>query len=132
MQHMRMALVAMIVLALSLAASIPASAQDKTAARPVNVNLLPISLHRIQRAIQESRSTANHEGLHLRYQIDVYGQAPPIQFLTKGDDLRYGEVPRSAPTHQDMLYMMTPQEFRSPPADLSAVMRWLAGKTDKK
>ncbi len=102
------------------------------AAQEVDVKLLPISLHRIQRELSQSTETSSHEGLRLRYQIDVYGRSPAIELFSKTDNLRDGPVPHSAPTHQDMLYMMTPQEFRSPVMDFSTFMRWLADKANKK
>ena len=110
----------------------PAFAQDASAGRQVDVKLLPISLHRIQRELQQSTSTESHEGLRLRYQIDVYGRSPAIELFTKADNLRYGGVPHSAPTHQEMLNMMTPQEFRAPVMDFTSFMRWLADRANKK
>jgi hypothetical protein len=103
-----------------------------TAGAQVDVKLLPISLHRIQRELQQSASTESHEGLRLRYQIDVYGRAPAIELFTKADNLRSGPVPYGAPTHKEMLNMMTPQEFRTPVMDFSSFMRWLADRANKK
>ena len=102
------------------------------AAQEVNVKLLPISLHRIQRELQQSSSTESREGLRLRYQIDVYGRAPAIEFFTKADNLTNGPVPYGGPTHKEMLYMMTPQEFRAPVMDFTSFMRWLADRANKK
>ena len=104
-----------------------------TAAAQVDVKLLPISLHRIQRELQQSSTeTQSHEGLRLRYQIDVYGRAPAIELFTKADNLRSGPVPYGAPTHKEMLNMMTPQEFRAPVMDFTSFMRWLADRASKK
>jgi hypothetical protein len=103
-----------------------------TAGAQVDVKLLPISLHRIQRELQQSTSSESHEGLRLRYQIDVYGRAPAIELFTKADNLRNGPVPYGAPTHKEMLNMMPPQEFRAPVMDFTSFMRWLADKTNKK
>jgi hypothetical protein len=132
MKLMRKALVASIALAAASAAGAPAFAQDAPTAGHVNVSLLPVSLHRIQRAIHQSSSTDTHEGLRILYQVDVYGRAPVLEFFTKGDDVVNGPVPNSAPTHKQMLEMMTPQEYRAPVADFSALMRWLADKGNKK
>ena len=99
----------------------------------VDVKLLPISLHRIQRELQQSSTeTQSHEGLRLRYQIDVYGRSPAIELFTKADNLKNGPVPYGGPTHNEMLYMMTPQEFRAPVMDFTSFMRWLADRTNKK
>ena len=130
MQLMRTALAAIIVLGMTGASASSAFAQNASA-RQVNVKLLPISLHRIQRELQQSTSTENHHGLLIRYQVDVYGRAPALELFTRGEDLVNGPVPQSAPTHKEMLEMMTPQEFRAPAADFSAFMRWLADKTKK-
>ena len=103
-----------------------------TAGAQVDVKLLPISLHRIQRELQSSTETQSHEGLRLRYQIDVYGRSPAIELFTKADNLRNGPVPYGGPTHKEMLNMMTPQEFRTPVMDFTSFMRWLADRANKK
>ena len=132
MKMMR-ALVAITALAMASATPVPAFAQDgSTTGRQVNVNLLPVNLQRIQKAIQQSSSSESREGLRIRYQVDVFGRAPVLEFFTNQDDLVNGPVPRSAPTHNDMLYQMTPQEFRAPAADFTTLMRWLANKANKK
>jgi hypothetical protein len=98
----------------------------------VDVQRLPVNLRRIQRELaQETRQREERDGLNLRYIIDVFGQAPPIEIFTPDDNLIYGPVPYGAPTHQDMIYMMTPPEFRSPVMDFGALFRRLSGK-DKK
>ena len=73
-----------------------------------------------------------HNGLHIRYTIDVYGAAPQIEFFTKQDNLQTGPVPYGAPTHREMINQVTPQEFRAPIADFSALLRWLADRGNKK
>ena len=52
-----------------------------------------------------------------------------IQLFTREDNLTTGPVPYGAPTHQQMLQMMTPKEFSAPVADFSALFRWLTDKT---
>ena len=126
------ALAALTVFGIAASAAARASAQDASAGTPVDVKLLPISLHRIHRELQQSSSTESHEGLRLRYQVDVYGRAPAIEFFTQEDNLRDGPIPYGAPTHKEMLYMMTPQEFRAPVMDFTSFMRWLADKANKK
>lgn len=103
-----------------------------TAYAQVDVKLLPISLHRIQRELQQSSSTEGHDGLRLRYQIDVYGRSPAIELFTRADNLRNGPVPYGGPTHKEMLDMMTPREFRAPVMDFTSFMRWLADRANKK
>ena len=106
----------------------PALAQRST----VDVDRLPIDLQRIHRELQQSATREEREGLQLRYFVDVFGQAPPLVLFGPQDNLRTGPVPYGAPTHKEMLYQMTPQEFRAPVADFSALIRWLAERANKK
>ena len=102
-------------------AAAPQSAQPEraqavsVAAAPspsVNVERLPIDMRRIQREFRQASVRREQDGLNLRYFVEVYGQAPPLVFLTPEDNLRHGPVPYGAPTHQDMLWMLTPQAHR--------------------
>lgn len=132
------ALAALLIAGLAHSASaqqaVPARAEAaNSAATPVDVNRLPIDLDRINRRLRQSSEREERDGLRLRYSIDVYGTAPPIViFDPKRDNLLTGPVPHSAPTHQDMLEHVTPQEFRSPVMDFSALARWLADKAKSK
>ena len=98
----------------------------------VDVSRLPIDLDRIQRQLKQSAAREERDGLNLRYVIDVYGKAPRIELVTPGENLKYGPVPGTAPSHSDMMQFWTPQEFRSPPMDIAAFMRWLSDKANKK
>jgi hypothetical protein len=105
---------------------------DAATAEPtVDASRLGLDLGRIQRQIQRAQVREERDGLNLRYFLDVYGQAPPLVTFTREDNLLYGPAPYGAPTHQDMLNIMTPQEFRSPAMDLGALMQWLAKRTPK-
>lgn len=106
----------------------PALAQQST----VDVDRLPIDVQRIHRELQQSATREEREGLQLRYFVDVFGQAPPLVLFGPQDNLTTGPVPYGAPTHKEMLYQMTPQEFRAPFADFSALIRWLAERANKK
>ena len=112
-------------LLLTLAGSV--QAQDG-----LDVSRLPVDVQRIHRELRQSAAREEREGLNLRYFIDVYGQAPPIVIFGPEDNLISGPVPYGGPTHKEMLEQMTPQEFRSQPADLSALFRWLAERAKKK
>ena len=83
-----------------------------TAQQTVDVSRLPIDMRRIRREFRQASERDNSSGLNLQYFVEVYAPAPPLVFLTKEDNLRYGPVPYGAPTHRDMLWMLTPQEFR--------------------
>jgi hypothetical protein len=105
----------------------PALAQQGT----VDVDRLPIDVQRIHRELRQSATREEREGLQLRYFVDVFGQAPPLVLFGPQDNLTTGPVPYGAPTHKDMLYQMTPQEFRAPAADFSGLIRWLAERAKK-
>jgi hypothetical protein len=90
-----------------------------------------LNLARIQRGLQRSAERQEGEGLNLRYYVNVYAPAPPIQLFTRQDNLAFGPAPYGAPTHRDMMNMITPQEFRAPVADFSGLARWLANKAKK-
>ena len=100
---------------------------------PVDVDRLPIDVARILRGLRQSTIREERDGLHLKYFVDVYGQAPHVQLFTSRDNLLHGPVPYGAPTHSDILQVITPQEFRAPVADFGALLRWLSDKAkDKK
>ena len=111
----------------------PAATAGAThAVAPIRAEDLPISVARIQRKLAQlpaSTAEANH-GLRLNYYIEVVGKAPPIDIL-KNFNVKSGPVPFSAPTHRDFLNFVTPQEFRAPPFDLSALIAWLAQRHGK-
>jgi hypothetical protein len=122
-------LTALLVLASATLAGAQQVPSSNATAPSVNVQRLPVDLARIQRALRQSAEREERTGLNIRYIIDVYGTAPRIDILDpKTDNLRMGPVPYGAPTHQQMLEVMTPQEFRAPAADFSALMRWLQNR----
>ena len=121
-------------------AVVPAAAQTAPVASgsapAIDANALGISLSRISRRLA-AESQARSEGaspLKLEYFVDVYGSAPQLRFFT-GQDLVYGGVPGSAPTHRDMMMHVTPQAFRSPRVDflslISAAAMFGAKKTQE-
>jgi hypothetical protein len=114
------------------AAAQQTSADVSRLAVTVDVSRLPIDLAKITRQLRQTQGTESHNGLHIRYTIDVYGAAPRIEFFTKDDNLQIGPVPYGAPTHREMINQVTPQEFRAPIADFSALIRWLADRGNKK
>jgi hypothetical protein len=97
----------------------------------VDVKRLPIDLTKVTRELRQSAATESHNGLHIRYTVDVYGQAPRIELFTKQDNLGSGPVPYGAPSHQEMINHVTPQEYRAPYADFGSLIRWLSDKTKK-
>lgn len=96
------------------AQSAPASADVPVATSGfIDVSRLPIDMRRIEREFRQTQMREERDGLNLRYFVEVYGQAPPLRFLDKEqDNLRYGPTPHGAPTHRDILWMLTPQAHR--------------------
>src|SRR5918992_3189368 len=124
---MRLIAAALIVLSFHIAAT----AQEKPAV-DVDVDRLPIDMSKIRKELQRQADREERQGLNLRYSLHVYGVAPRLQFFTEDDNLTSGPVPWGAPTHQEIINHITPQEFRAPVADFSALMRWLADRQKKK
>ena len=108
-----------------------AKAATKPAESTVDVSRLPINLDRIQRQLQQSTVRDESDGLRLRYVVDVFGQAPRIELFGGLENALTGPAPYGAPTHQDMLQIMTPQEFSAPAANFGNLFRWLADKAKK-
>src|ERR1700752_2720921 len=103
-------------------------AQDR-----IDVSRLPVNLKRIERELRQSTVRDESKGMLIRYKVDVYGQAPPIEFFNRNDpNLFAGPVPYGAPTHREFIEHVTPQEYRAPAADLQSLFRWLAEKTGSK
>jgi len=104
-----------------------ASAQQTS----VDVKRLPIDLAKVTRELRQSAASETRTGLNIRYRVDVYGQAPRIELFTKQDNLASGPVPYGAPSHQEMINHVTPQEYRAPYADIGNLIHWLNEKTKK-
>jgi len=94
----------------------------------VDVSKLPVDVARIQRHLRQATVREEREGLNLRYVVDVYGRAPRIELFTRQENLLSGPVPYGAPTHREILNVITPQEFRAPVAEFGSLFRWLADK----
>lgn len=91
------------------------------------VDRLPVSLERIKRRLAQ-QSSERSGPLRLEFYVEVHGKAPRLDLLADFD-LVHGPVPAAPPTHRDILEMVTPEEFRSPPVDLltpiQALFEWL-------
>ena len=129
---------AALVIALSCATPVAAqqSAAQNDAAKPaaqaVDVDRLPVDLRRIQKRLNQYGDSVESDGLNLRYQIQIYGFAPPIEFFGEDANLKSGPVPYGAPTHREIIEHITPQEFRAPYVDFSALIRWLGERNKEK
>jgi hypothetical protein len=58
--------------------------------------------------------------------VQVIGQAPKIDLL-QGFSLN-GALPYGAPTHREMIEVVTPQAYRAPVLPLSSLGMWAAQK----
>ena len=79
----------------------------------IDITRLPIDVKRIEQRFRQGQIREERDGLNLRYFVDVFAKSPTLVLLTKEDNLFYGQVPNSAPSHADMLEMMTPREYRN-------------------
>jgi hypothetical protein len=130
------ALLVVLALLWSSASGLRSQVRDEPAPQAppaIDVSKLPLDLHRIERQLRQTaeREERDGDGLRIRYFVDVFGRAPQIELFTPGENLSSGPVPWGAPTHQQMLEVMTPKEFRSPTMDFAAFMRWLQDKAKK-
>ena len=116
----------------SVSAPANAAARDGAVVAMVDVSRLPIDLRRIERSFRQTTIREERDGLNLRYFVDVYAKAPPIVLITPEDNVVYGPAPYGAPTHREMLQMMTPREFRASGMMLGSGAGVPRKKSDKK
>jgi hypothetical protein len=126
------AVVVMATLAGPVAAQTPAGARRAPDMAPqVEAGKL-MNLARVHRQLQRTIERERLQGATLRYNIDVFARAPRIELFAPDVDLQFGPVPFSAPTHQDMLNIVTPQEFRSPIMNFNNLFNWLQKRSGDK
>ena len=89
---------------------------------------LPIDIGRIR--LQLSDPSPQKPVLKIQQVIEVVGVAPPIELWSAQEkkNLARGPAPWGPPTQKDILDLVTPQEFKTYPMDLNALMQWLAEK----
>ena len=91
---------------------------------PLPAEELPVSLERIKRRLHRLPPTHEERSLlRLSYYIEVYGRLPRID-LVQGFDVHNGPVPYGAPTHAELLAVMSPREFRPAVAKLNSIIGW--------
>jgi hypothetical protein len=110
----------------------PAWAQDRPQPAPpadekIDPTKLGVDLSKIQKGlfIAEAREKSKGDGLHLEFNVQVYGQAPKVEVLS-GIDLSNGAVPGTAPSHNQMIEFWTPPIYRTPGLPVSALAFWAA------
>jgi hypothetical protein len=94
----------------------------------IDVGKLPIDMQRVRRRLAASSTTEERDGLNLRYVVTVFGESPRIKLFTPADNLAFGQAPYGAPSHGDLMRMITPIEYRAPAANFGAAFRWFADK----
>ena len=113
------------------ALAFPAVSLAQTAeGQSIDATRLGVSLDRIRRELRQSetRETTTPSGLKLDIRIDVFGQAPPLDFVPDDFSLTFGPVPHSAPTHREHIEFVTPKEFRAPAVPIYGLAVWAAQK----
>jgi len=78
---------------------------------PVNVDDLPVSLDRIQRALSAPPPIALREQ-HPVFRLEIFGRQPTIEDLL-GERFWVGPVPYGGMTHQEFLDMVTPKQVQA-------------------
>jgi hypothetical protein len=106
----------------------------KAAAATDSEETPPVSLDRIRRQLTATRtsSKSGKDRLRLEYYVEVYGRAPRIELILPTENITNTPVMYGGMTHQEFLQVVTPQEFKSPPADIgaavTALVKWLSDK----
>ena len=95
------------VLAVQQPAQAPAPAPQAAEAAPINVDDLPVSLGRIQRALAAPPAIKLKEE-HPVFRLEVFGRKPTIEDIL-GERFWLGPVPYGGMTHSDFLSMVTPK-----------------------
>jgi hypothetical protein len=110
----------------------PSGADSGSEARDASRSEIPVSLERIRRelAASQPRTTEARKGLRLEYYVEVFGKAPDIELFIPQTNLTTAPVMYGGMTHQEFISLVTPEEFRSPPADIggaiAALIKWAA------
>lgn len=79
----------------------------------VDATKMGVDLSRIKRELAQAQASDDPDDpMRLHFNVQVVGIAPRIDFL-EGFDVE-GPMPYGPPTHEEVLNVLTPQEFRSP------------------
>jgi hypothetical protein len=114
--------------------AVPDEKPPAEAPATIDATKLGVSLSRIQKGLRlqpESTTATTGIPLRLQFQVQVYGQAPRIDVL-KGVDLFSGQVPGTAPSHNQMIEFWTPAIYRTPALPISTLAFWAAEQLWKK
>src|SRR5512140_766484 len=89
----------------------PQVAQDGTQVNGFDSADLPVSLERIQRALQRPPAVRLEDKGKPVFRVEVFGKKPTIDDIL-GPDWQKGPVPYAGMTHQEFLDMVTPKDVR--------------------
>ena len=87
--------------------STPASTVDVKKVPTVDVSKLPLDLQRIQQKLRETANGSQKEPLIIRFQVNVFAQAPRIDLFSPGE-LKKAAAPTVTPTHKELMNSVTP------------------------
>jgi hypothetical protein len=87
------------------------ASQSAPPAETVDASKLGVDLSRIKRELADPDTGSTDESPRLRFTVQVIGIAPRINFL-EGFPVE-GPMPYGAPTHKEVLEVLTPKEFRA-------------------
>ena len=118
----------------------PSDRAQATSQQAVNPDELGVSIDRIRLRFERGsffNSVFDPRRLKLTAYVDVVGKAPAIKLFgfdtrTVKEQLTSQAVPYGAPSHGEIVRMLTPQEFRTPPMDLTAIINWLSQQLQNK
>jgi hypothetical protein len=99
-----------------------ASAPQSVSTDVRDIEALGLSFDRIKRLLADRAPSENKSPLKLNYYVEVVALAPRIQLFTREDVAPRGVIPWGAPTHADIVNLLTPVEFRSPTVPVSSLV----------
>lgn len=109
------------------------SAPTATATPAVDATKLGVSIARIRRELRQAEAREQEPGtLNLKYHVEVFGQAPRLDFLNDFSLAHGTPMPYGGPTHREFLDIVTPQQFRSPVVPIYGIAMWAAQKLHEK
>jgi hypothetical protein len=96
------------------------TSQSAAPALRADVDKLGVDLSRIKRELAWQRPSGAPSPLKLEYFVEVVAEAPPILLFQPGE-LTTGPSPMGAPTHADIVNLLTPEAFKAPAMPLSTI-----------
>jgi len=119
----------------------PAASTPQSASTDVpDIDALGMSFERIKRLLADRPPSNSQSLLKLHYYVEVVALAPRLQLFTREELAPTGVIPWGAPTHADIVNLLTPVEFRSPSVPISSLaiagivklVQWEAARMKRK